>query len=99
VTVRVSDNGSPPQTDSQAVMIVVNRPLRIITARATGAYSVALTWSTISGKKYQVQRKDSLNATTWSNVGGLITATGRTASMTNHVGLGGRRLFRVVETN
>jgi subtilisin family serine protease len=99
VTVRVSDNGSPPQMDSQAVMIVVSRPLRIINARTVGASSVALTWSTISGKKYQVQRKDSLNATTWSNVGGLITATGRTASLTNNVGLGGRRLFRVVETN
>ena len=99
VTVRVSDNASPPQMDSQAVMIVVNRPLKIITAEPAGAYSVALTWRTVSGKTYQVQRKDSLNATTWSNVGGLIAATGRTASLTNNVGLGGRRLFRVVQTN
>ncbi len=42
-----------------------------------------VTWSSVSGKTYQVQYKDDLTAPNWINLGAPITATGSSTSFTD----------------
>ena len=58
--------------------------------------TIALTWSTVSGLVYQVQYTPSLTPTTWSNLGGTMTATGNTLSASNAIGTAMQRFYRVV---
>jgi subtilisin family serine protease len=98
ITVRVADNGSPALEDSQAVMVVVYERLRITTARSADASSVNLTWTSVPGKTYQIQYRNSLQAAGWTNVGPVIPANNQTTSATTSAA-GGRRFFRIVQTN
>jgi hypothetical protein len=58
--------------------------------------TIELTWSTVSGSVYQVQYTASLNPTTWSNLGGTMTATGNTLSVSNAIGTATQRFYRAV---
>lgn len=44
--------------------------------------SVILSWSSVSGKSYQVQKRASLSSGSWVDVGAPITATGSSSSAT-----------------
>jgi hypothetical protein len=57
--------------------------------------SVILTWQSSAGQNYQVQERDSLATGAWSNIGGIITASGATTSFTNAIS-GASKFFRVL---
>ncbi len=42
-----------------------------------------ITWTALSNGTYRVQYKSDLNATSWTNLVGDVTATGSTASKTD----------------
>ncbi|MFM8653921.1 MAG: thrombospondin type 3 repeat-containing protein, partial [Verrucomicrobiota bacterium] len=44
--------------------------------------SVTISWSSVSGKTYQVQKRASLTSGSWVDVGGPITATSGSSSAT-----------------
>jgi hypothetical protein len=54
-------------------------PIKI---RKTGN-NMQITWSSVASKIYRVAYKDNLNDATWTNLSGLITATGTTTSYTD----------------
>jgi hypothetical protein len=97
IGVRVTDNGSPPLQDSRVVRIVVYERPRILAIQPVGPNSVALAWSSIPGKTYRVQAKDSFDATVWNDVA-EIQAAGVVTSITNNLTMPGR-FFRVTQTN
>jgi hypothetical protein len=57
--------------------------------------AIALTWSTVPGLVYQLQRSASLTPTNWSNVGGTLTANGSTLSASDPIGTATQRFYRV----
>ena len=57
--------------------------------------TVALTWTTIAGKAYQVQYKSDLTSATWLNLGSPTTATGSTMSASDVIGSSSRRFYRI----
>ena len=44
-----------------------------------------ITWSSTSGQKYQLQSETNATAASWTNVNGVITATGTNTTTTNAV--------------
>ncbi len=56
---------------------------------------LTFTWSAASGKTYQLQFKTNLFQPNWQNIGGVITASGLTASTTDSIGPGKQRFYRV----
>jgi len=73
---------APPAPTLQAVTLT-NRTLN-------------LTWITEAGAMYQVQYKSDLKSTNWTNLRGVVTATGATLSATDSVTNGPLRFYRVV---
>ena len=61
-----------------------------------GTPNVVVTWSSVSNRVYRVQYKSSLASTTWLNLAPDVTATGKTASYTDHPGAAPQRFYRVV---
>ena len=69
-------------------------PFSITSATAHNGSDVILSWQSVSGHSYQVQFKDALSASSWSNASLAITAAGATTSFTNTVP-GAARFYRV----
>jgi uncharacterized repeat protein (TIGR03803 family) len=58
--------------------------------------AISLTWSSETGKKYQLQYGSEVNSGSWANVGNPLTASGSTLSATDFVANDPQRLYRVV---
>jgi uncharacterized repeat protein (TIGR03803 family) len=58
--------------------------------------TLSLTWSTEAGGTYQLQWNSDLSSSTWTNLGGVITAAGATLSVTDSVTNAPQRFYRLV---
>jgi hypothetical protein len=57
--------------------------------------SVLLRWSASAGTMYRVQQKTDMNAASWQNLGGVITATSSTAEKLDQIEPNSHRFYRV----
>jgi hypothetical protein len=81
-TISVTDNGTPPLSDSKSFnVIVVSRPT--IESIVVSNEIVNLTWSAIAGQSYRVQFTTNLLEANWNDVPGDILANDSSASATN----------------
>lgn len=74
-----------------------NSILRVITIERVGANGLTIVWSSISGRTYQVQYKEDLSVSGWSNLGGSVRATASSTSISD-AGVTSRehRFYRVL---
>jgi uncharacterized repeat protein (TIGR03803 family) len=56
---------------------------------------LTLTWSAVTTKTYQLQYKTNMNQLNWNNLGGIITASGSSASATDSIGADKQRFYRI----
>jgi hypothetical protein len=71
ITIQVTDDGEPPLTASAPFdIIVLPRPTFLSVSVATNA--VAVSWSSIGGKSYQLQYKNSLSDAAWQTLGSVV---------------------------
>lgn len=99
VRVRVTDNGTPPLSDSLNVTIQVNEsaPPPAMTARiAVSNNLVTLNWNALSGRTYHVEYKNDLSEGTWTPLPTNIIATGTSAALTDAVGTNTQRIYHIV---
>jgi hypothetical protein len=96
ITVRVTDDGSPPLSDAKTFTIVVNATTELrLTAITISANSVVtLNWSSQAGLIYCVEYKDNLGQTNWNSLGNY-NATGASTSATNAIGGTLQRYYRI----
>jgi hypothetical protein len=92
-TYQVSDS----QTNSgpATVNIVVSNTIQI-TSIALSNGIVTLTWTSIAGKSYRLQYKESLTDASWTDLLPDVVATGATAIGTNAVDAAIQRFYRVL---
>jgi hypothetical protein len=94
ITIKVTDNGSPPLSDSNSfAVVVISRP--ILQAVALTNNLLGLSWNSISGQIYRVQFKQNLTSANWSNLPPDVTATNSSAAKTDTIGPSSARLYRV----
>jgi len=93
-SVRVTDNGQPPLSDSKAFdVLVVTRP--VIQGIVLTNDLVTVTWTAIVGQNYTLQGNGDLKLANWLDLGGTVTSAGSTASQTNFVFGTPLRYYRV----
>jgi hypothetical protein len=99
ITVRVTDDGSPPMSDTRTfTVLVAQRPqVTSITPTANGGY--AITFVTIAGKTYRVEYKDSLDDPSWTPLDAGVTATGDRLTVNDDPGSSLQRFYRIVVVN
>ncbi|HEY0550209.1 MAG TPA: immunoglobulin domain-containing protein [Verrucomicrobiae bacterium] len=93
LTVRVTDNGVPPLSDSETITVEVLSAPRFAGSLRHGG-NIELTWSTRAGKKYAVDYKDDLNTVPWTPLW-TNTALGGSLSFTNVMTNAPHRFFRI----
>jgi len=93
VTVRVTDDGIPPLSDTQSFSIAVLAP-PTVTGAAAPAGEFVLRWSSIPGTRYRVQYKNDLVELTWTDAVPDQVAQGSMLTYTNEAGVD-QRFFRV----
>jgi hypothetical protein len=98
VTVRVTDNGTPPLSDTKSFTLVVVPPPRFGSV-ATVGNDLVLKWQTFPGKRYRVEYKDELSAPVWTPLGVEQVASGWTLSVTNSLDAAPQRFFRIVQVD
>jgi hypothetical protein len=106
-TIRVTHKGTLVDTNgvaaSQRVSILMSGniaqpkpPLLLAPPLVVSSNQVAISWPSVVGLRYQLQHKDDLNVTNWTNIGGEASATKTnvavTTAFTNAI-----RFYRVVE--
>jgi len=84
----VTASFGPPAPDQPPAFAAVD-PVSI----GNGVFSV--TWSTIPGRRYQVQFKTSLEQSVWIDLGLPITASAATTTLNDAVGANPQRFYRV----
>ena len=94
VTVRVTDNGAPPLSDTKSFAVtVVPRPF-ILSIGITNATAL-IKWTSISGLVYHVNANGDLVNTNWTNLIPDVMATSTNASTTDTVGTNMHKFYRV----
>jgi hypothetical protein len=96
ITVRVTDNGSPPLSGTNTFSVVVIKGPRFTAISPPVDGIVTLVWEAISGKNYRVQYKDDLSTEPWTDLGGEVTASGPTASTTDNIANAPQRFYQVL---
>ena len=94
LTLRVTDNGTPPLDDAESFTLTVLARPTVQSAEISGG-NLVLTWSAIPGTKYRVQFKNSVDDANWSDLVPDVTAAGATASFNDPLGPT-QRFYRVV---
>src|SRR6266700_3804748 len=99
VSIRVTDNGSPPLSDVTTIQIVVVSAPRISGITRSSTNVVTITWQATAGKTYRVQSTSSLVPSNWTTLGSDIVATGSSASKQDTIGAIVQRFYRVIQLN
>jgi hypothetical protein len=97
ITMRVTDNGTPPFDAAQSFTIaVLARPM--VQSMEIFGGDFVLTWSAIPGTTYRVQFKGSLDDANWTDLVPDVTATGPTANFNDPLGEA-QRFYRILVVN
>ncbi|HTI98954.1 MAG TPA: protease pro-enzyme activation domain-containing protein [Dongiaceae bacterium] len=94
-TVKVTDTGVPPLSDSQTFQVTLTHQPVIETVVANNGMTT-LTWSALAGETYRLQYKNSLTDTNWTDVPGDIPANGDPTTATEAAGTTAQRFYRVL---
>ena len=98
VTVRVTDNGTPPLSNSKSFTVVTVPPPRISSARMTNSV-MSCAWSTYPGKTYRVLYKADIMAPSWTPLGTDSVAAGYTLSRSDTNAPNQQRFYKVMQVN
>ncbi|MBN2505357.1 MAG: lamin tail domain-containing protein [Verrucomicrobia bacterium] len=95
ITIRVTDNGTPPMTDAETFDVLFVSSLRVVSLAPETGGGYSLTWAAIPGKTYQVSYTTALESGLWTNVGEPVMATEATALTVDPSAGAGHRFYRV----
>jgi len=94
ITIRVTDDGTPPLDSAQAFSVVV-APRPWIESITISNNLPWVDWTSVGGQRYRLQYTPTLDSPVWSNVSGDITASGNTASKADPDSAVTNRFYRV----
>jgi murein DD-endopeptidase MepM/ murein hydrolase activator NlpD len=94
ITIRVTDNGTPPLSDTKSFQAIVVPPPQISGLQSRGG-TVSISWAAFPGKSYRVQFTGNLTNSTWLDFGSNVTAANATLTLTNLPGTNSQGFYRV----
>jgi hypothetical protein len=94
ITVRVTDNGSPPLHDTKSFAVTV-APAPVIQEISLSNNFVTITWTAIAGQTYRLEYRTDLIGNGWTNLPPDVTATGPTASKSDSILSSTQKFYRV----
>jgi hypothetical protein len=98
VTVRATDNGTPPLSDAETFTIVVIAPPQLTQPTLAGQ-QLTLVWQTTPGHTYRVQFKNDLNDPAWTPLSADMIAGGVSMSINVDITGAPERFYRILLVN
>jgi hypothetical protein len=98
ISVRVTDDGLPPLSDTSSFTVTVTAGLRISRIAVAGQ-TLTLAWDTVPGSLYQVQQTTDVTPGSWTDLGAAVQATGTSLEQSVPLGAGVRQFYRVAQTD
>ena len=95
ISVRVTDDGSPPLSTTNTFKVVVLKVPRFNPPSPPTNGIVMLAWASYPGKTYRLCYKDELGPGLWTNFPSDILATGTLATATNNLGATRQRFYQL----
>jgi len=96
ITVRVTDNGTPPLSDTKTFTIIVSALPRFNTVSPTGDGYLQISFNTLPGRNYQVQFKDQLTDPAWTALGATVSGTGAALNIYDEMSGRPQRFYRLL---
>jgi hypothetical protein len=96
ITVRVTDNGTPPLSDTKAFLVFVQPlpQLGLLPPDGDGQFNIQ--FGTLTGQMYQLEYKDNLTDLNWTPLGPPVTGTGNPAQISDNFSNRPLRFYRLV---
>jgi hypothetical protein len=98
VTVRVTDNGTPPMSDAKTFSVIVQPPLQFDSITPNGN-AINFTFNSLPGQSYQLEYKDNLSDPQWTLLGSPAAGTGGPLNLTDNTPPPSQRFYRLVVTS
>ncbi len=95
LTIRVTDDGSPPRSAGSALRVVVLPALRA--KISLSGNMAAITFGAIAGRSYQVEYKNNLTDPAWTQLGENTVATSSTLTFNDTLKTSGQRFYRFIQ--
>ena len=96
VTICITDDGTPPMSDTATFSVIVEPPPRFAQAVPSGNGTVALTFDTLPGQRYQLEYKSNLDDPAWTPEGLPIDGDGNSMQLNAGDGTVSQRFYRLV---
>jgi hypothetical protein len=96
VTVRVTDTGIPPLSDSKTFSVVISSPPQFTGVSPQTNGQVQISFNTLPAQNYQVQFKDNLTDTNWTSLGGMISGLGSPTNFYDDISGHFQRFYRLL---
>ena len=94
MTIRITNNGTPPLSDAEAILLIVLDPPSFHSTRLGN--QLTLGWSTIPERTYRMEFTNDLEFGVWQPMGGNTVAGGSSLSLTVTLTSPAQRFFRIV---
>ncbi len=95
ITIRVTDNGTPPLSATGTVSVTILPLPQLSTTRPAGTI-LPLSFSTLKGQMYQVLYKDSLTDPVWTPLNVPVLGTGEVLEVDDDVTCHPQRFYRLL---
>ncbi len=96
ITVRVTDNGTPPLSDAKTFSVFVSGPPQFTEIKPVAGGQIQISFDTLPGQNYQVQFKDRLTDASWTTQGEVISGTGSPVSVSDDLTGHLQRFYRLL---
>jgi hypothetical protein len=96
ITIRVTDNGTPPLSDAKTFAVIVAVLPRLTEASANGDGSVQFSFHTLPAQDYQLQYKNRLTDAVWIPLGEIISGTGSDVIVHDNAAENSQRFYRLM---
>jgi hypothetical protein len=96
-TVHVTDNGTPPLSDSKTFSVTVQPPLQFSSIAPNGS-AIKFTVNSLPGQSYQLEYKTNLGDSQWTLLGAPVAGTGGTLNLADNTPPPSQRFYRLVVT-
>ncbi len=94
ITIRVTDNGTPPLSDSKTFSVIVQPPLQFSSITPNGS-AINFMFNSSPDESYQLEYKNSLGDPQWTSLGPPVAGTGNTLVLTDHAPPVASRFYRL----
>jgi hypothetical protein len=94
ISVRVTDNGTPPLDNAAAFLVSILPPPQFGAARPLGDL-LPLSFSTLPGQTYQIQFKDNLDDPSWNALTAAFAGTGGVIEYDDNMAVHEQRFYRL----